>query len=202
MLNMRSAGDTTTIARIRDVAIALFAEQGYAATTVREVAAAAGVSPALVIHHFGDKASLRRECDEHALGVVLDAKAAARGDLQTLLADYIISSPPELPPATYFARMVLDGTPEGERFFDRMVTESQQAIEHGIGQFRFRPVSDPHAVAALLTAYSFAIVIFNDHVARAFGAPPSDPQTRVRLASAAYELYTKPLLEPLEGETP
>ena len=90
---MRSAKDVTTSAPIRDVAIALFAEQGYAATTVRQVAAAAGVSPALVIHHFGEQASLRRECGEHALRVVMDAKATARGDLQTLLADYIITCP-------------------------------------------------------------------------------------------------------------
>lgn len=202
MLNVRSSQDVTRTARIRDVAIRLFAQQGYAATTVRDVAAEAGVSPALVIHHFGDKAGLRRECDEHAVRAVMQAKASAQGDRQTLLANYIVSSPPELPPAGYFARMVMDGTPEGERFFDRLVAESQAAIEHGIGPFTFRQVPDPQAVAALLTAYGFATVIFEDQIARTFGAGPDDPQTRVRLASAAYDLYTRPLLEPLKGETP
>jgi len=197
---MRSAPDVPTAARIRDAAIALFAKQGYAATTVRKVAAAAGVSPALVIHHFGDKATLRRECDEHALRAVIDAKAGACADLQTLPADYVVSSPPGLPPATYFARMVLDGTAEGQHLFDRMVAETEQAIEHGIGQFRFRQATDPQAMAALLTAYRFAIVVFNDHVARTFGVEPDDPQTQIRLAGAASDLYTQPLLQPREGD--
>jgi len=36
----------------------LFAERGYAATSVRRIAAAAGVDPALVIRHFGSKEEL------------------------------------------------------------------------------------------------------------------------------------------------
>jgi AcrR family transcriptional regulator len=35
-----------------------FAAQGYDATTTRQVAADAGVDPALIHHHFGTKAGL------------------------------------------------------------------------------------------------------------------------------------------------
>ena len=50
--------DLTARARIRDAAIECFARQGFA-VSVRAIAAHAGVSPGLVIHHFGSKAGLR-----------------------------------------------------------------------------------------------------------------------------------------------
>ena len=43
----------------------LFAERGPDRVTVRDVAAAAEVSPGLVMHHFGSKAGLREAVDEH-----------------------------------------------------------------------------------------------------------------------------------------
>ena len=69
ILYMRSAGDEadlTARAKIRNTALRLFAERGHEAVTVREIAAGAGVSPALVLHHFGSKAGLRAAVDEHA----------------------------------------------------------------------------------------------------------------------------------------
>jgi AcrR family transcriptional regulator len=57
--------DRTAKARIRDAAIASFSENGIAGTTARKVATAAGVSPGLVIHHFGSMEDLRVACDEH-----------------------------------------------------------------------------------------------------------------------------------------
>ena len=70
MLYMRSAEeDRTARAVIRDEALGLFAAHGPDAVTVRQIAAAAGVSPALVVHHFGSKEGLREAVDEHVLGL-------------------------------------------------------------------------------------------------------------------------------------
>ena len=44
--------------RIWDAALQLFPERGYAATSVRDIASAAGVDPALIIRHFGSKEQL------------------------------------------------------------------------------------------------------------------------------------------------
>ena len=48
----------------------LFAQRGAAAVTIREVAAEAGVSPSLVIHHYGSKEGLREAVDNRALALV------------------------------------------------------------------------------------------------------------------------------------
>ena len=54
---MRSE-DLTAQARIRNAAVELFARDGFEKTNLRAIAAAAGVSAGLVIHHFGSKDEL------------------------------------------------------------------------------------------------------------------------------------------------
>jgi TetR/AcrR family transcriptional regulator, regulator of cefoperazone and chloramphenicol sensitivity len=56
--------DLTAKARIRDSAMRLLGSRGVAATSLRSVAKVAGVSPALVIHHFGSKDGLLKAVDE------------------------------------------------------------------------------------------------------------------------------------------
>ena len=46
---------------VLDAALRLFAQQGYRATTMREIADAAGVSTGNVYHHFPDKETIFRE---------------------------------------------------------------------------------------------------------------------------------------------
>jgi AcrR family transcriptional regulator len=59
--------DLTGRARLREAALELFAEHGFEATSTRAVAAAAGLSPALVTRHFGSKQGLRAAVDEYVL---------------------------------------------------------------------------------------------------------------------------------------
>jgi AcrR family transcriptional regulator len=54
----RRPGAEDTRGRILEAARAAFAERGYEATSVRSVATAAGVDPALVHHYFGSKQRL------------------------------------------------------------------------------------------------------------------------------------------------
>jgi AcrR family transcriptional regulator len=62
--------------RLRDAAIARFGRDGFA-VGLRAIAAHAGVTAALIVHHFGSKEGLRRACDEHVLAVV---RAEVGGD--------------------------------------------------------------------------------------------------------------------------
>jgi AcrR family transcriptional regulator len=54
----RAAQRRRTEGRILEAARHLFSERGFEATTIRAVAAAAEVDPALVIHYFGSKEAL------------------------------------------------------------------------------------------------------------------------------------------------
>jgi hypothetical protein len=65
----RPPEDLTARARIRDAALAQFAERGYAGTTIKGIAEAAGFSIGLVQHHFGAKNGLRLACDELVIEV-------------------------------------------------------------------------------------------------------------------------------------
>jgi AcrR family transcriptional regulator len=66
-----AGGDTRT--EILTAARALFADGGYAATTLRAVALRADVDPALILHHFGSKEALFRA----AMHVPIDPDAIA-----------------------------------------------------------------------------------------------------------------------------
>jgi AcrR family transcriptional regulator len=52
----RRPGESGTRDAIQEAACRLFRERGYNATTIRAIAAEAGVDPALVMHFFGSKA--------------------------------------------------------------------------------------------------------------------------------------------------
>jgi TetR/AcrR family transcriptional regulator len=56
--NSRSRSAAATRGAILDAAERLFAEKGFAATSIRDVAEASGASKALVHHHFGNKDDL------------------------------------------------------------------------------------------------------------------------------------------------
>jgi TetR/AcrR family transcriptional regulator, regulator of cefoperazone and chloramphenicol sensitivity len=72
-------GDLTARAVIRDEALRLFAEHGQDAVSMRRVAAAAGVSPGLVAHHFGSRAGLRQAVDAH-VAALFDALFTAMSE--------------------------------------------------------------------------------------------------------------------------
>lgn len=79
----RRPGTPQTREAILEAAIASFVESGYAATTIRGVARAADVDPALVMHFFGSKDGLFDAALRGAMPVQELAVALA-GDLSSL----------------------------------------------------------------------------------------------------------------------
>jgi TetR/AcrR family transcriptional regulator len=60
-----------TAAAILDAAEPLFARQGFAATTIKQIGAAAGVNPALIYYWFGSKDELYRELLRRLFGALV-----------------------------------------------------------------------------------------------------------------------------------
>jgi AcrR family transcriptional regulator len=197
-LNVRSVDDVTTRARIRDAAVSRFAREGFR-VPLRVIAADAGVSPALVIHHFGSKEGLRAECDEHVLAhsFMLKEGVLEDGDPQLLRA--LLGNLQEFDePAAYLLRAILEGGEVARTLLERTVASSQVYIERAVAAGTVRPSRDPAARARYLTYMSVGMLVM------AFMASPSDDPyadvTRVMtdLTLPHLELLTQGLLADAE----
>jgi len=193
MLNVRSARDTdtTAIARIRDAAIARFGRQGFARTSVREIAADAGVSPALVIHHFGSKEGLREACDETLVRELMTEKAKTDApEISRTMREWL--DRPEVFGAyiDYFATMLADGGEGGNRLFDRMVRETAAMLERGVADGTMRPSSDPEMRAVMVTLNGLAPLLLRDQLARVLGTSIASAAAVRRMTLPTLELYT------------
>lgn len=75
--------DPDSRTRIARSARRMFAERGYERTTIRDVAAGAGIDPSLVIRYFGSKSGLFAAVTDHDLGLPpfdsVPREALARG---------------------------------------------------------------------------------------------------------------------------
>lgn len=191
MLNMQTASpiveDLTARARIRDAAIERFAETGVDGTSIRTIAEEAGVSPALVIHHFGTKHGLRTACDEHVVKLIAERKIAAMGQGPSM--DPIAAlraESEETPVMRYLARTLVDGSPAVVDLVDGMATAGIEAIEEGVRSGMLEPVEDPECLSALLTIWSLGALVLHDHVERLLGADVTGaPQGRSRYMRVA-----------------
>lgn len=196
MLNMRSIdADVTTRARIRDAAITHFGRRGFAGSTIRDIAAGAGVSPGLVIHHFGSKDGLRRACDAHVLETASESAGSTTNPelLGDILAEYMAQPEEHARELAYIRQSVVDDSAAGDDFFDAYVRLTVQILEDGVRAGTMRPVNDPLAIAAWLVTNSLGLLVLGRHVARGFGHREFGIETVNRMAGPAVELYTHPL---------
>jgi AcrR family transcriptional regulator len=197
VLNVRSAEeDLTGRARIRDAAIRRFGAEGFGAP-VRAIAADAGVSPGLVLHHFGSKDGLRAACDEHVLGMIREAETDAftRGSPADWLSQLAVLD--EFAPLVgYLVQTLLAGGDLAATLLARMTEDAEQYLADAVAAGRMRPSRDPAARASFLVDVGVGAVL--SFVVR---HPPADGDYRTTLRAyaaanslPALELYTEGLL--------
>lgn len=193
MLNMRSVllEDATTRARIRDAAIARFGAHGFGRTTVREIAAVAGVSPALVIHHFGSKAELRNACDDWLVAQLMGEKERLGAPAVASTIREWLDDPGRFRAyIDYVSSMLADGTEGGARLFDLLLAETRAMLDAGVDDGSMQPSTDPELRAVLITLYGLAPLLLRDQLARTLGAPLDSPAVLRRMTVPTLELYT------------
>ncbi|MEQ4567078.1 TetR family transcriptional regulator [Paenarthrobacter sp. CAP02] len=175
---MRSvAEDLTTRARIRDAAIGLFGREGFARATVRSVATKAGVSPGLVIHHFGSKAGLREACDQHVLSqtATQGREKTDPGTTRMLIQDYLNHPDEYADEIAYIRRALSDESDAGNAFFDGVVNQTEDIINAGIQAGTIRAFADIRATAVVIASNSLSMLMLGRHLSRVLGAPVSGP---------------------------
>ena len=128
MVDARSP-DLTARARLRLAALKLFAEHGFEATSTRAIATEAGVSHALLRHHYGSKDGLRTAVDEDVLNTFdeglakLDASdLGALGQVTARLfgADEVRRN--------YLRRVLLEGGPAGVTVFQGLLDGARRHL--------------------------------------------------------------------------
>lgn len=194
---MVSDPDQTARANIRDCALSLFADHGFDAVTVRQIAACAKVSPALVLHHYGSKEGLREAVDEYVAGVFdtmltqgPEAWDMANPEAFVSLGEMMLTN---LPAGTripaYLRRLFLSGDPVGKQLFRRWLDMTIALDEQLIAAGMMRPTDDPETRAAFLMVNDLAMVLFRPHLIDAIGLDPLTTDGMHRWAANAIDAY-------------
>lgn len=147
--------------RILDTAEELFAETGYAATSIRRIADQAGVNPALVHYYFGNKKTLLQNVMERtleplgrAIAAMKEGPEASPDRIATLLLS-MASQHPNIP-RLLTREVLLPGGEMQQYFTENMAPHLGGALpallnrEKSAG--RLRQDSDPAISAVLILA--------------------------------------------------
>jgi AcrR family transcriptional regulator len=195
-------GDLTARATIRNAALRLFGDRGPDAVTVREIATQAGVSAALVVHHFGSKEGLRAEVDAFA-AKAFDAilEALPEEDLAELLTGgagagslaeaFARGFPPGSPLPGYLRRLLLTNDPAAAALFGRWFATSRRLLDAMVEMGVARPSEDPDVRAAFLLVNDLALILLRNQIAGAIGADPLTPAGIERWAREATVVYAE-----------
>ena len=189
--------DLTGRARIRDAAIRRFGVEGFGAS-LRSIAADAGVSPALVIHHFGSKDALHAACDEHVLRTIREAEQESLfGTGPVDFVGQMATLDSFAPLVGYLVQGLLAGGTMAATLLTRLTEDAEVYLADGVASGRLRPSRDPKARAAYLVDVGIGAMLafLRRHPA------PADGDYRALLreyadavALPALELYTEGLL--------
>jgi AcrR family transcriptional regulator len=183
---MRSTRD-----EIADAAVRCFAREGFGAS-LRTVAAEAGVSAALIVHHFGSKQGLIEACDARVLGVADEKLRLLNNDGMVAAAAWVVSVMQEGSVPAYIAQSLVGGGDAGKRLFTSFVDVTEKALLE-------LDLPDTRMTAALLVTHSLGTMVLSDHIAAATGAAPYSNDGLVALAMAATSIYRGALGPFLDG---
>jgi AcrR family transcriptional regulator len=193
----RPAQDVTARARIRDAAVLRYAYEGFD-VGMRAIAQDAGVSPALVVHHFGSKDGLRAECDAFVLATIKASKerALVASSLQDVLLQ-LASMDEYAPLVGYALRSLQAGGDLARDFVDHFVADAETYIAAAVSAGSVRPSRDEKARARYLTVQGLGTLLLDLTL-----HPPVDPTDvvgilhgyRDRMMLPALELFTHGLL--------
>lgn len=193
---MRSASDSsdlTTRARIRNAAIELIGAHGFERASMRMIAEAAGVSAALVVHHFGDKHGLRTAGNAHVTAMFTVESEGSEGASPTI--ESIQAALNDLdaygPALNYLAQMLSDDdSSSADELFDGILQGTLRGMQEQEAAGVIQPQSDPKSSALLLTLFGLAPIVLSRQFARSLGEQELTPAAIARITIPLLELFT------------
>ena len=182
----------STYDRILAAALEGFARDGVKATTIRDVAAAADVSPGLVQHYFPSKAALRAAVDKHVTDVARAALAVRKveGDVIEDLAERLTALVAEhFVALRYVARGVAEGDEAAMAIFDTLNRLCRDQLAELQRQGLLRPGLDLEWAALHTVLINLGTVIMEPGVSRQLGRPFLSKRQVQRWKEATTELF-------------
>ena len=149
--SLRERKKARTRASIREHALRLFREQGYQATTVEQIAAAAEVSPSTFFRYFPTKEDL-----------------VLQDDMDTRLLEAFVRQPPELAPIPAIRAALAEAW--------RSFTPQEWELIRESGRLSMQV---PEIRARTMNEFSRVINVIADALGRRVGRPPDDLRVRV-----------------------
>src|SRR5262249_45588097 len=195
--------DLTARAKVRGAALELFARNGYAATSVREIAAAAGVSPALLFHHFGSKQGLRDAVDAWLTETIAAAVAGTAAEAEgaggpaALTARFRrFAEVGRVHPAIndYVARILTEGGPPATELFDRMIETTRAELAELERRGIVRESGDEVGRAMLLLFLELGPILLRPLVEARMGAELFSERSVERWVTGCTELLADGVL--------
>ncbi|CAM4080188.1 transcriptional regulator BetI [Mycobacterium basiliense] len=196
--------DRTARARIRDEALQLFARRGPDAVTMRDIATAAGVSPALLIRHYGSKDGLIEAVDQHVvttfeLLLVQMTQQTGTGGLDVAAVPSLLDGlATHLPPASaipaYLGRLLITGGRAGADLFERLFRLSQNALDQMVSAGIASPGEDSAVRAAFLLVNDLAVLTLRPRLTEVLGVDPLSGAGMRRWAGEVFTIYRDGLI--------
>lgn len=170
----------------------LFGDFGVDKTTIRQIASRAGVSPGLVIHHFGSKSGLREAVDDRIMEKIAHEKDWFRNGVMPQPGALVEADPELVVMTRYLVQVLRHDGPAADQIFDRMCDLTDEFYAEGLAAGLVREPSDRVAAVATLVAYAAGASILGHHLARRLGgASLLDAPVFERYERSALELFTK-----------
>lgn len=189
-MTSRATAAEDTRERIRTAALALFAERGVAATSLREVARSAGVAPGLVGHYFGSRDGLHEAVEDVVVdlfretlnAVPLQGSVAEVAAARDSAVNRMFIRHPHV--VDYVRRVVVTPDAGDERFvrklLEEQVVQTQTLRDHGIGSSR-TPVPEQAVTVLVRQLGAWLLQPALGRLWELSGAEGDVPQVRVTL---------------------
>jgi AcrR family transcriptional regulator len=190
-----AVSDLTGLARVRNAALESFARDGVAATSIRDVAKEARVSPGLVQHYFSTKAALVEAVNGHVVRIATDAfadlsESSSPIEAQQELGDRVTAFVREHPTALlYVARSAADGEQATLEIFDAFIAIAQSQWQRLADHDLLRPDADLTWTALHAVVLVLGTVLLKEAVDRHLPQPFFTPAQLERWNAASNALF-------------
>lgn len=175
---------------ILEAALTQIANGGISSLRVHSVAAAADVSPPLVLHHFGSKAGLIEACDQHVFAVFQEAARITEAGGNEITVRALVELPHGGLALKYVARSLVDGGPVGRWWFDTIIDLLTASHRRLTAAGLAREVDDPDMLIALAASMDMGMLVLRPLIEAHLGVDLTSPDTFERWMRAWFDLMT------------